>query len=99
MNHEPGYSLKPRRTAPEVGAFNVRDKACSNCLFTKNRIVSKQRADQIVEDCLTDGKHFTCHEFHNVCCRNFFDIHKDDIPIIKFATQINRINWVDSKQP
>lgn len=50
---------------------------CHNCLFTKNRIVPEDRANEIIEDCTErSGSHFVCHvsslDGGDVCCHNFY---------------------------
>ena len=34
------------------------NKPCKNCLFSKDRIVSQERANEIINDCVTNGKFF-----------------------------------------
>lgn len=50
---------------------------CSECLTTRRRIVSGERAAQIVRDCRRDGTHFTCHKGSiaglNLHCRGVHD--------------------------
>ncbi len=37
-------------------------KCCGQCLTTRNRIVSGQRAAAIIKDCRRTGQHFVCHK-------------------------------------
>lgn len=37
-------------------------KRCSQCLTTSNRIVSGERAAQIIKGCRRDHQHFICHK-------------------------------------
>lgn len=37
-------------------------KRCGQCLTTRNRIVSGERAAEIVRDCRRRGVHFRCHK-------------------------------------
>jgi len=51
---------------------------CSECLCTPRRIVSKQRAKQIISDCLDTQNHFVCHKSPKgeiVHCRGVHDLH------------------------
>jgi hypothetical protein len=52
-------------------------KPCSQCLTTRNRIVSGERAAQIVRDCRSTGNHFVCHKAEGevVHCRGVHDLH------------------------
>jgi hypothetical protein len=53
-------------------------RQCSNCLFSKNRIVSKERAEEIVSNCHSRKSTFTCHKskrkgkFSDVMCAGFW---------------------------
>lgn len=53
-------------------------KRCSQCLTTRNRIVSGQRAADIVRDCRRQHIHFQCHKGSEtgliVHCRGVHDI-------------------------
>jgi len=51
--------------------FQVYKKPCKNCLFTKDRIVSKERKEEIVEECIKENTHFICHKSTKICCSSF----------------------------
>lgn len=56
-------------------------KKCSQCLCSPQRIVSKDRARQIISDCLTTGNHFVCHKSPDgevVHCRGVHDLHESN---------------------
>jgi hypothetical protein len=42
------------------------EKRCSQCLTTKARIVSGERAAEIVKSCRRDDSHFICHKASEV---------------------------------
>jgi hypothetical protein len=47
---------------------------CSQCLTSRNRIVSGQRAAEIIKQCRSTGTHFQCHKSdENVHCRGVHD--------------------------
>lgn len=51
---------------------------CAECLFSKNRIVSPERADEIIEDCSKTNSFFVCHKAtiqgeEDVMCKGYFD--------------------------
>jgi hypothetical protein len=82
--------------------FQVMDKQCDACLFTKDRIVSGDRAAQIIRDCKSEGTHFVCHEASmaggkNVCCRAFFDT--QDTLVIQLAKALGRVVFVNVEKP
>lgn len=53
-------------------------RRCAQCLTTRNRIVSGERAAELVRDCRTNDQHFVCHKGSiaglNVHCRGVHDI-------------------------
>lgn len=50
---------------------------CDQCLFSENRIVSKERMEEIVDQCWKKKKYFICHKGSiankNIACRGYFD--------------------------
>jgi hypothetical protein len=52
-------------------------RCCGQCLTSRDRIVSGERAAQIVRDCRRSGAHFRCHKFADdtiVHCRGVHDV-------------------------
>lgn len=53
-------------------------KPCDQCLTTRRRIVSGERAAELVRDCRRTGNHFVCHKGSIaglvVHCRGVHDI-------------------------
>lgn len=53
-------------------------KACSQCLTSRDRIVSGQRAAEIVRECKSADIHFRCHKGDiaglNLHCRGVHDV-------------------------
>lgn len=77
--------------------FQVCEKPCDQCLFSKDRIVSEARMREILAGCARDDKHFVCHKAtiagRDVCCRTFFDTR--DAQIIRIAGRLGMIEFVD----
>ncbi len=68
-----------RRKPPQL----VLAKQCCNaCLTTRNRIVSGDRAAQIIRDCRQERTHFFCHkgDAHTIHCRGVHEILLRDGP-------------------
>lgn len=65
-----------RRREPPVLLLSARP--CGECLTTRNRVVSGERAAEIVRGCRRTGKHFQCHKGSiaglNVHCRGVHDL-------------------------
>jgi hypothetical protein len=79
--------------------FQVTKKRCKNCLFSDERIVSPERAEEIVSGCLKDDDFFICHQSSlnegKVCCRGFYDKYKFDITLARVATIFNQVKFID----
>ncbi len=62
---------------PEAPVLLLAARRCSQCLTTRSRIVSGERAASIVRDCKASGRHFKCHKGSvaglNVHCRGVHD--------------------------
>jgi len=60
-----------------MSVLKVCEQQCDQCLFSKNRVVSKERMAQIVKQCRENDNHFECHKASiaglRVMCRGFYD--------------------------
>ena len=60
----------------------IYNKPCKNCLFSKDRIVSQERANEIIKDCTDNGKFFICHKASmngkDTACNRFFHEYMND---------------------
>lgn len=77
--------------------FKVCDKKCKKCLFTKDRIVSKERMAQILEECEQKNTHFICHEAsmkdEDVCCSGFYETQSSNL--MRIAQRLNMVKFVN----
>lgn len=59
--------------------FLVARKRCDECLFSRARIVSDERAEEIIADCIAKDRPFECHKGtligRTIVCRGFLDEH------------------------
>lgn len=57
--------------------LEVMEKRCNQCLFSKNKIVSDKRKEEILRDASAKDTYFTCHKAslvnRNVVCKGFND--------------------------
>lgn len=54
--------------------FKVMAERCNECLFSKNKIVSKERKAQIIRQITRgEGSWFHCHKASGVACRGDWD--------------------------
>lgn len=85
--------------------LHVRSTPCADCLFTKHRLVSKKRADAIIQECQDTEKHFVCHEFNdpdnpahhdaNVACHTFYRKYPNVSAYTQVSTRFGLVHWVD----
>ncbi len=77
--------------------FKVKKQSCDECLFSKDKIVSNKRRQQILSDCRQEDSHFICHKAtidgHNICCHDFYKT--QDISIIQISQRMGWIEFVD----
>ena len=77
--------------------FQVCEKPCDQCLFSKDRIVSAARVREILKDCKQQDTHFVCHKAsiagREVCCRTFYDTKTSNL--IRIMQRLNGIRFVD----
>lgn len=80
--------------------MKICEKKCDECLFTKNRLVSFERAKELILECLENDQYFICHKstlkWGTVCCKWFFDKHKRDVLPIRLATSLNILEFVNT---
>lgn len=73
--------------------LHVCKNKCDQCLFSPNRIVSKERMQEILDDCAKNNSQFLCHKFQikhpksKVICRGFYE-EKDSVAM-QFAKRYN----------
>jgi hypothetical protein len=78
----------------------VQKKCCSQCLFTKNKIVSDSRKEEILKDCKDNNKHFICHKASirglSVTCHAFYKT-CTKARISKLLEEAGLVDFVDIK--
>ncbi len=79
----------------------VCSKRCNQCLFSSAKIVSKERKQQIIEDCLREDRPFLCHKgtiagYENVYCRGWVDEYPGFGQSIRLATALGILGVIDT---
>ena len=81
---------------PDPAWLPVAEKRCDACLFSSARIVDKERADKIIEECRRDGTAFVCHKYTVAgeygICRAFFD--RRESLVIHLGIELNRVRFI-----
>lgn len=77
--------------------MEVKKKCCGQCLFSKNKIVSDERKENLLSDIKREDTHFICHkasiEGKDHVCRGFYD--KKTSNMIRISQRLNMIKFVD----
>lgn len=77
--------------------FKVKKECCNQCLFSKDKIVSNKRRQEILNSCRTGDHYFICHkatiEKQDICCRSFFDTQTSNL--IRISERLNAIEFVN----
>jgi len=78
--------------------LKVYNTCCKNCLLSKDRIVSPQRAKSIVKQCKENQMHFVCHkatiEGTEIVCKGFYDKFGKEINWLRIAKEIGMLEFV-----
>ena len=77
--------------------FKVMAERCDQCLFSEDRIVSKERMADVIKECRQKDIYFICHKAtiagdQKVCCRGFYDT--QDTQIIQIADRLGAVEFV-----
>ena len=77
--------------------MEVKSRCCNQCLFSKNKIVSDERKEQILRDCRRNDTHFTCHkasiEEKDIVCRGFYE--RETSQMIRISGRLGMLKFVD----
>ena len=74
--------------------FKVKKECCNQCLFSKDKIVSNKRRQQILSDCRQNDNHFICHKAtidgDDICCNGFYKSQTTNMIRIS-----QRMGWIE----
>jgi len=80
--------------------LKVSKKCCGQCLFSKNKIVSEERKDQLLDDIERKDSHFTCHKAtiknEDIVCRGFYEQKTSNM--IRIAQRLGMVEFVDVEE-
>lgn len=68
---------------------------CQNCLLSEDRIVSPQRAKEIISKCKRDQTHFICHKSDDVVCNKFYKELGHYSQLVRIAERLKFVQFVD----
>ena len=69
--------------------LKVCSQKCDQCLFSDNRIVSKKRMKDILQECKQADSHFVCHKTEDSVCNGFYKTQSTNL--IRIMQRLNGI--------
>lgn len=75
--------------------ITVFDRRCRNCLFTPDRLVSRDTAAEIVDTCINEETEFACHTDSRHMCHEFYHRHGDELSLVRLARRTGKVLWVE----
>lgn len=78
-----------------MSLLKVYKTPCKNCLLSKDRIVSSQRAKEIIKETTDADSYFICHKSSmnggEVCCNRYYQEIGDKSLKIEILNELNKI--------
>ena len=87
----------PDRIRPrEVDSgFRVQSKACATCIYRKDSPLNIKALEAQVADGYGGFRgHRICHHSKDVCCRGFWNRHKDKFQLGRIAQRLGMVRFV-----
>lgn len=76
--------------------FKVQKKACSTCIYRKDSTLNLKALEaQIADPYGGFTGHRICHHSDDVCCRGFWNRHKDEFQMGQVAQRLNMVEFVE----
>lgn len=80
----------------DLTMFDVQKKACSTCIYRKDSPLDLKKLEDDVRDPYIGFKgHRVCHHSTAVCCRGFWNRHKDKFPAGQIAQRLGLVRFVE----
>jgi hypothetical protein len=75
--------------------FKVQKKMCSTCIYRPDSTLDLVELERQVADAHGGFKgHRICHHSHDVCCRGFWNRHKDKFQLGQIAQRLGMVSFV-----
>jgi hypothetical protein len=71
---------------------------CATCIYRPDSSLDLKKLERDVADSRMDGYfkgHRICHHSKDVCCRGFWDKHKEDFTAGQLAQRLGGVQFVD----
>lgn len=75
--------------------FQVQNKSCSTCIYRKDSTLNIKHLESQIADKFGGFKGYRiCHHSKDVCCRGFWNRHKDNFQMGQIAQRLNLVEFV-----
>lgn len=75
--------------------FKVRTKQCPTCIYRPDSVLDLARLEAEIADPYGGFKGWRiCHYSDDVCCKGFWDRHKDEFPAGQIAQRLGVVEFV-----
>lgn len=79
--------------------FKVQDKPCSTCIYRRDSPLNIKELEAEVADKYSGFVTYRiCHHSADVCCRGFWNRHKNDFALGQIAQRIGAVKFVREDQ-
>jgi hypothetical protein len=76
--------------------FKVQKRMCATCIYRPDSLLDLKKLERDVADKYMGFRgHRICHHSKDVCCRGFWDRHKDEFQMGQIAQRLNMVEFVD----
>jgi len=76
--------------------FKVQRKMCSTCIYRPDSPLDLAKLEADVADKHIGFRgHRICHHSDDVCCRGFWEAHKDEFQLGQVAQRLNLVEFVN----
>ena len=73
--------------------FRVQARRCATCIYRKDSPLNLENA--VRDPYIGFRGHRICHHSRDVCCRGFWDHHKDEFAAGQIAQRLGMVEFVD----
>lgn len=75
--------------------FKVQKKMCTTCIYRPDTVFDLVKLENDVRDKhIGFSGHRICHHSDDVCCRGFWEAHKDEFPMGQIAQRMGMVEFV-----
>lgn len=75
--------------------FKVQQRMCSTCIYRPDSVLDLAKLENDIRDPHMGFKgHRICHHSVDVCCRGFWEAHKDEFALGQIAQRLNMVEFV-----